>query len=65
MLSIWLHVTLGEGQLQVETRYTTCAPRVIGEIKKILPGLYVKNKKNSNILPLKRVKFEIVALVIA
>ena len=40
-------------------------PQVITKIKKILPWLYVKLKKNSNILPLKRAKFEIFAWVIA
>ena len=39
-------------------------PRVIGKIKKI--ALVIgKNKKNLDILPLKRVKFEIFARVVA
>ena len=47
----------------METRYTF-APRVIGKIKKILPG-HRKNKKNLDTLPLKKVIFEIFAWVIA
>ena len=47
----------------METRYT-CVPCVIGKIKKI--ALVIgKNKTNLDNLPLKRVKFEISAWVIA
>ena len=55
----------GGGQLPVETRYTTCAPRVISKIKKILPWLCVKIRKIQIFLPLKRVKLEIFEWVIA
>ena len=54
----------GGGELPVRTRYT-CAPPVIGKIKKILSLVIGKNRKNLDILPLNRVKFEISAWVIA
>ena len=48
----------------METMYT-CAPQVLGKIKKILPWLQVQNKKSLDILPLKRVKIEIFSRVIS
>ena len=41
-----------------------CLPRVIDKIKRNLALVIGKNKKNLDILPLKKVKFEIFAGVI-
>ena len=53
----------GRGELPMKTRYT-CAPRVIRKIKENFALVIGRNKKNFEILPLKRVKFEIFARVI-
>ena len=53
-------VTEGGGATPIGDQVYLCSPWVIGKIKKTLH----KNKKNFEILPLERVKFEIFAQVI-
>ena len=56
----------GEGQLPMETRYTCASPPPDNRKNRENFALAIcKNKKNLDILPLKRVKFEVFARVMA